>query len=103
VNTLIVLFNLRPEADVAAYEQWAKSTDLPIVRSLGSVSSFNVYRSAGLFGSGSPAPYSYIEVIDVSDLEQFGGELGSDTMRRVAGEFQKFADNPVFILSNNIS
>ena len=34
MDTLVVLFKLRPEADVAAYEAWAKSTDLPVVRQL---------------------------------------------------------------------
>jgi REDY-like protein HapK len=103
VNTLIVLFNLRSDADPVAYEKWAKSTDLPVVTSLSAVSSFDVYRSAGLFGSGSPAPYRYVEVIDITDVQQFGRDLDSATMKRVASEFQSFADNPVFMLTDKIS
>ena len=103
MNTLIVLFRLHPGADVAAYEAWAKNTDLPVVRQLPSVSRFEVYRSRGLFGSGEPAPYEYVEVIDISDLEGFGRDVVTDTMRKVAAEFRDFADNPVFILSDRIS
>jgi hypothetical protein len=103
VNTLIVLFNLRSDADPAVYEKWAQSTDLPVVTSLSAVTSFDVYRSAGLFGSTSPAPYKYVEVIGITDLQQFGRDLDSATMRRVASEFQSFADNPVFMLTDKIS
>lgn len=99
---LIVLFNLQDGADRAEYESWAKSTDLPIVRDLGSVNSFEVYKVDSLLGTDAQAPYQYVEVIEVNDMELFGSEVATDTMRRVAGEFRGFADNPVFMLSNSI-
>lgn len=100
---LIVLFNLKPAAAPAEYESWAKSTDLPIVRDLQSVNSFDVHKIEGLFGQDAPAPYQYVEVIDIADLELFGTEVATDTMRRVAGEFREFADNPVFMLSSDLA
>lgn len=103
MKTLVVLFNLRPDADAAAYEAWASSTDLPVVRALPAVHDFSLYRSQGLFGSGEAAPYQYIEVIEITNLEKFGTQLDSDTMRRVADEFRQFADNPVFLLTERIS
>ena len=102
MNTLIVLFNLKKDADSGAYESWAKATDLPVVRGLSSVDSFEVYRSQGLFGGGA-APYEYVEMIDINDVDQFGTEVGSATMANVASEFQGFADNPVFILTSKFS
>lgn len=103
MNTLVVLFNLRPDADVAAYEAWARSTDLPVVRALPAVRDFSLYRSQGLFGSGEAGPFQYVEVIDIADLTEFGAQLDSATMRRVADEFRQFADNPVFLLTERIS
>ena len=102
MNTLIVLFNLKKDADSSAYEAWAKATDLPVVRGLNSVDSFEVYRSQGLFGGGD-APYEYIEVIAINDTEKFGTEVGTTTMAKVASEFQAFADNPVFMLTSKFS
>lgn len=99
MKALIVLFRLKPGADRAAYENWARQTDLPIVRNLSSVASFDLYRTRGLFGSGEPAPYEYVEVIRIADLDRFGGEVGSETMQKVAGEFRGFADNPLFMLA----
>ncbi len=103
MQTLIVLFKLKPGTDVAAYEAWAHSTDLPIVRQLPSVSSFEVFRTAGLLGSTSPAPCDYVEMIGIRDLPGFGTDVQTETMRRVAAEFRQFADSPVFMLTNRIS
>ena len=102
MQTLIVLFKLRPDADVAAYAAWARTTDLPIVRGLPSVTRFDVYRARGLYGSGAPAPFDYVEVIDISDPGRFGTDVGTATMQKVAAEFRQFADNPTFIVTERM-
>lgn len=102
MSKLVVLFNLKAGADRAAYEEWARTTDLPIVRELPSVDSFDVQVVSGLFGSDAPAPYEYVEVIEINSLEQFGADVSTETMGKVAGEFQGFADNPVFMLTTNL-
>jgi len=102
VSKLVVLFNLASDADRDAYEEWAKTTDLPTVRNLPSVDSFEVQTVSGLFGSDAPAPYEYVEIIDINSLEQFGADVSTETMGRVAGEFQTFAANPVFMLTTNL-
>ena len=100
--TLVVLFKLKKGADSNAYEAWAKATDLPVVRGLPSVDRFSVYRIGGLYGSGDPAPYDYVELIDLNDMKQFGADVGTDVMGRVAAEFRQFADNPVFMLTEEL-
>jgi len=99
MKALIVLFRLKPGTDRQAYENWARQTDLPIVRQLASVTSFDLYRALGVFGSGQPAPYDYVEVIRIADLDRFGTEVASATMQQVAGEFRGFADNTLFLLA----
>jgi hypothetical protein len=94
---IIVLFNLKPGVDAAEYEDWARSTDIPGVRSLGSCSDFQVYRTTGLFGSEEKPPYAYIEAIDIKGMDAFLSDVTSDAVQKVAAEFQGFADNPLFI------
>jgi hypothetical protein len=94
---IIVLFNLRPETSVSQYEDWALKTDLPIVNNLKSINRFSVHKAVKVLGSDKAPPYQYIEVVDVADEALFGEEVSTDTMKRVAAEFQKLADNPVFI------
>jgi len=102
MSHIVVLFNLKPGTDVAAYEAWAKSTDLPTVRGLKSIAGFDVFRTTGLLGSDAKPPYAYVETIAVKDMGLFGEEVSTATMQKVAGEFQAFADNPMFILMDKI-
>jgi hypothetical protein len=96
---IVVLFNLKADADPAAYENWAKTRDIPGVRALSSVEDFQVYRTTGVLGSEAASPYAYIEVIDIPDMAAFGAEAASEAVQTVAAEFQQFADNPQFILT----
>ena len=89
---IVVIFNLKPGAAPDSYEQWAKATDIPTVRTLGSVKDFSVLRVTGLLGSEEPPPYAYIELLEVTDLEALGGDIASETMQRVAAEFADFAE-----------
>lgn len=99
--TVIVLFNLKKGASVEKYEEWARTTDLPIVRALPSVGSFDTFRVAGLL-SGAAAPYQYVEVIHVKDLGRFREDVASETIQRVAAQFREFADDPKFMLADTL-
>ena len=95
---IIVLFNLKAGVDPAAYEEWARTTDMPGVRALGSCTDFQVYRATGTLGGGV-TPYQYIETIDITGMDAFMGDVSTDVVQKVAAEFQTFADNPQFILT----
>jgi len=89
---IIVLFNLKPGVDPDTYEAWAKRVDLPIVNDLGSIRSFEVFKTTSVLGTDAPPPYHYIEIVDVNDMEAFGADVASATMQRVAAEFAALAD-----------
>jgi hypothetical protein len=100
---ILVLFNLRPGVDPKVYESWARGTDSPTVRGLPSISGFTVHRLTGLLmGQGEP-PFQYAEVIDVADMDQFGRDITTPAMQVIAGAFQSFADNPLFITTKSIA
>ncbi|MEO6170362.1 MAG: hypothetical protein ABIO84_05445 [Lysobacter sp.] len=102
MNTVIVLFNLKPGASVADFEKWAREQDVPTVSALASVDSFEVLRAKGLLiGEGKP-PYEYIEIMRVPDMAAFGADLSSPAVQAGAAQFQQFADNPLFILAESI-
>ena len=88
---IIVLFNLKPGVNVEDYESWARTRDMPTVRSLGSIAAFDVFRATGTL-SGDAPPYDYIEIIDVADMERFGTEVATDPMPAIAAEFGTLAD-----------
>lgn len=99
---IICLFNLKADASVADYEAWAKGVDIPGVKALPSVSGFTVHRSTGLLGSQAPAPYRYIEIIDVTGIAPFTADVMTDAFQAAAAPFRDFADDPIFILTEDL-
>jgi hypothetical protein len=102
MTTIVVLFNLKNEVSVSDYEKWAKSTDLPTAGALPSIDKFEILRSEGLLMCDEKPPYEYIEILNINDMEQFGTDVSSDVMKKVADEFQSFTDNPLFILTSKL-
>lgn len=100
---IVVLFNLKDGTDVAAYEEWARTRDLPGVRSRVSVTDFQIYRASGLLGSDASPPYQYVEIIDVESLDGFARDLTSEAARKIAAEFRDFTHDPQFILTEALS
>lgn len=100
---IFVLFNLREGVDPATYESWARQTDIPTVRGLPSINSFDAFRTTGLLGSDAAAPYAYVEVIDVGDDDRFGADISTPEMQGIAAEFQQFADDPKFMVMQDIT
>jgi hypothetical protein len=100
--TIVVLFNLKPGASKGAYEAWAKSKDIPTVQSLNSVKDFRILKMGNLLGSETASPYQYCEIIEVPDMNAFFADLGSETVQSGAKIFGEFAENPVFMVSNDL-
>lgn len=89
---LIALFNLKPGIDRAAYEAWARTSDLPTVNALPSIERFEVFRTTGMLGSDDAPPYAYVEILDVTDMARFGADCATDAMTKIAAAFQSMAD-----------
>jgi hypothetical protein len=89
---IVALFNLKPGVSAAAYEEWAKTTDMPTVKGLKSIDDFDVLRSTAVLGSEDKPPYQYIEIIDVNDMGAFGEDVASEKMQAIAAAFQGMAD-----------
>lgn len=99
---ILALFNLKPDVSVSDYEAWAKSVDIPTVNGLGSIEKFEVFKTTGLLFSEDKPPYQYFETIDILDMDKFGEEAGSETMQKIAAEFQAMADDLVFITTEQL-
>lgn len=99
---IVCLFNLLPGVDPEAYEAWARGTDLPGVNALDSVATFTVHKATGLFGSDGKPPYDYIEIIDIHSMDDFVRDVTDPDFQTVAAAFGEFADNPQFILTEDL-
>jgi hypothetical protein len=86
----------------ADYEHWAKTRDMPGVRSLMSIDDFRVYGVTGIFGSDEKPPFQYAEVIDVADMEAFLTDIAQPTAAELASQFQQWADAPLFLTTDEL-
>ena len=102
MTTIVVLFNLKRDGDVADYEAWAKTVDIPNVRRLDGCSSFNVLRVQGLLNGSPDTPYQYVELIEITDMDTFKSSVSTEAAQQVAAQFREFADAPVFMVSESI-
>ena len=99
---IIVIFNLKEGVSAADYEAWAKKDDIPGVNRLSSVKGFTVHKATGLLGSDAASPYQYVEVLDITGMDPFLAEISTEEFQAMAAPFQDFADNPQFILTEDI-
>lgn len=100
---IIVPFNLKPGTNVAEYEEWAKTKDVPTASALASVNSFTVHKATGLFGDpDTPPPYAYFEILDITDMDAFIADVSDETFQAAAAPFQDYADAPQFILTEDL-
>ncbi len=100
---IIVLFNLKPGVTAADYEDWSRTRDIPGVRSLPSVDDFTVLRTTGLLGSQAKAPYDYVEIIEVADLDGFFKDTTSDASQAVAREFREWlGSEPLYLMTEEL-
>lgn len=100
---IIVPFNLKPGTNVAEYEEWAKTKDVPTASALPSVNSFTIHKATGLFGDpDAKAPYEYFEVLDITDMDAFIRDVSDPEFQAKAAPFQDYADGPQFILTEDL-
>ncbi len=100
---IICLFNLKDGVDVAEYEEWAKTRDIPGVNGLGSVTSFTVHKATGVFGDEAAKPhFDYIEIIDITGLDAFVADISTEDFQAAAAPFQGYAAAPQFILTQDL-
>lgn len=99
---VIALFNLKPGISPDEYLAFARELDLPTVNALPSIDSFRVFHSTGLLFSDAAPPYSYIEIIDINDMDQFGQDASSEKMQVIAARFGELAD-VIFISTEEVT
>ena len=100
---IIVLFNLKDGVSVAEYEEWVKTRDIPGVNALGSVDGFTVHKATGIFGDPeASSPYEYFEIIDISGMDGFVADISTPEFQAAAAPFKDYADNPTFVLTEDL-
>jgi uncharacterized protein (TIGR02118 family) len=84
------LNKLRDGVDPAAYERFVREVDYPLARRVPTIKSYVVTRLDGLW-EGGDAPYNYLEVVEITELEAYRESLDSDASPEVKEFFEQWS------------
>jgi hypothetical protein len=91
------LNRLHEGADRDEYEAWIRRVDYPVARAQGAISSYTVTRLDGtLSGEGEP-PYDYLEVIEITGLEEYRALGVRPEFERLLEEWSGFVAEAVMV------
>lgn len=92
------LNTLREGTDQNEYEEWIRRVDYPVARRQPAIESYVVTRLDGLVaGEGSP-PYQYLEVIEVTSVDEYrAGLSGNDEMESLLREWSGYVESSVAV------
>jgi hypothetical protein len=98
------LNRLREGADPASYERFVREVDYPFAHSLPTIRSYVVTRLDGLFDGGA-APYDYLEVVEITDLDAYRASLdpaASPEVRRFVDQWSSFVAESLVVFGEVI-
>jgi hypothetical protein len=84
------LNKLREGVDPTDYERFVREVDYPFARRLPTIRSYVVTRLDGLFDGGK-APYDYLEVVEITELEAYRASLDPSGSREVQEFFDEWS------------
>lgn len=84
--TMIVLVDLKDGVAPEDYEAWIARSYRPVVLDLPSVDDWRGYRVGG------DAPYRYVVMVEVNDVEGLRRDAEGEEMQRLLGELGEYAE-----------
>jgi hypothetical protein len=91
-HRVFFLNKLRPGVDPADYEAWIRDTDYPVARASSAIRSYDVTRIEGtLDGTGTPS-VQYLEVIEVTDIDEYRAVGGTPEFVKLLQEWATFVE-----------
>jgi hypothetical protein len=86
--TVFVFSKLRPGVDPKKYEKWVQEYDYPTSKKLKSIIHYRAYKVKGALEGSSE--YSYIEHIDVTDIEEYKKDLSTSVAKELLKQWSSF-------------
>jgi hypothetical protein len=96
------LNRLREGVDRGDYEDWIRRADYPVARRQPSIESYVVTRLDGTLGNEAEPPYQYLEVLEVTDINDYRTGLDSEDMKNLLAEWQTYVAESVAVFGEVI-
>jgi hypothetical protein len=77
------------------YERWVREYDYRVARTLPSITSYRAHRIEGAIHGAADAGWSYLERIEVTDVEQYQKDLASPAGQELIRQlYERYLDRP---------
>ena len=96
------LNTLKEGVDTAAYEQWIRARDYPVARAQPAIREYLVTRVDGHVVEGGELPCQYLEVIDVTSIEEYRAGLGAPELAALLDEWREYVAESVAVFGEVI-
>lgn len=105
MNRRIYYLNrLKEGADAAAFERLVREVEAPLVRTLPAIHSYSVTRLEGPVDGEGPAPYDYVEALEVADLDSYrAGFAGRADVDAFFAEWSSYVGESVGIVGEVVA
>ena len=77
MSTVLWFSRLKPGVDPASYEDWVREVDYRLAAEIDCIRSYRVYRVPGGFTGEAAPEYDYVEIVHLTDIEEYRGVLKS--------------------------
>ena len=91
------LNRLHEGTDPDEYEGWIRRVDYPVARAQGAITSYTVTRIEGALSGERVSPYDYLEVIEITDLEEYRALGALPEFERLLAEWSQYVSEAVMI------
>ncbi len=88
---------LHPGVDPDDYEAWIRRVDYPIARAQGAILAYSVTRIDGTLSGEGASPYSHLEVIDITDLDEYRALGSKPEFVQLLSEWSEFVAEAVMV------
>ncbi len=98
------LNTLKEGIDPLAYEDWIRRVDYPVARRQPAIVRYEVARIDGRLNSVDPSPCQYVEVIDVTSIEEYRRSLdGNPELDALLAEWAEYVAESTIVYGPVIS
>ena len=101
-----VITTLKPGVKREDYEKWLVEYDYVVARSLPSIASYRTHRIEGPINGAEMAGWSYIERIEIRDVEQYQRDMASPAGQELIRQlYDNYLERPknIFFWSEEIT
>jgi hypothetical protein len=89
---------LKKGVEASEYEQWVREVDYPLARALPAIKEYTVSRLEGFVQGDGELPCEYLEVIDVTDLDEYKAALsGGPEVEKFFEEWSSYVGESVMV------